>query len=497
MHRTELMRSKKIFQSLITIFALLSFSLIAAPQSKAAAFEAKNITVISSEIVTTENSGNIFKVYLNTFRPNYQVYFQLNFHNESPLSIISDAAPMTLPVASTLRLYVTGEAVLDQATLAKPIREIFDEAGTPIVQIFSAPPDFPVISLVGDTSLIKKKELLSTPVVSDGTYAITSVGTEIKFFIKYPGNLIGFRKLTDADAVSTYSGKPMYGYLEQKDFSVTATSPGIWRLLDSRYQIVSSINSIKTKFGTYLPEGHGMTVSPSGNPVVIAAVTRTVDSSWLKNGYGKFPILDCDIAEIKNGIAIKEFSFWDWAVAHKSISQPFLEAMPLFNDPQNPTSSPIDICHANSLQYYKTTNEYLFSLRSPSLLLVVDSNLKNVKGVINANNSLQHFARFKSKTEITALGNYTLDKLSKFQDFKLVNGKWQLKEITFPVHVKYCGNAQYIDSSHIWLGGGCGTFADGVLGAIFKVSGSTMTQVGSVKMRGFNYSYRADLLLQS
>jgi hypothetical protein len=168
--------------------------------------------------------------------------------------------------------------------------------------------------------------------------------------------------------------------------------------------------------------------------------------------------------------------------------------MPLFNDPQNPTSSPIDICHANSLEYYKPTNEFLFSLRSPSLILVLDSNLKIVKSVINANNSLQHFARFRSKTQITALGNYSLDKFSKFLDFKLVNGNWQLKEIPFPVHVTYCGNTEYLDSTHIWLGGGCGTFADGVLGAIFKVSGGSMTQVGAAKMKGFNYSYRADVV---
>jgi len=75
----------------------------------------------------------------------------------------------------------------------------------------------------------------------------------------------------------------------------------------------------------------------------------------------------------------------------------------------------------------------------------------------------------------------------------LVNGTWKLTEIPFPVHVTYCGNTQYLDSTHIWLGGGCGTFADGTLGAIFKVSAGAMTQVGAAKMTGFNYSYRADL----
>lgn len=486
--------SKKNFVlALVSTFSLVGVLLFGSPISRAAAVDLTGITAISSENISTETSNNVFKIYLNTFRPNNEVYFEVNFHNTEALDVINDSVAMTLPAAATLRLNVKSGAVLNQSLIADPIREINDKNGIPIVQIFAAPADFPILSFTGDTSLIKKKELLSTPVVKDGTYAIDSVGTDIKFFIKFPGNLIGFRKLTDAKAESTFSGTPIYGYLEQKDFSVTATSPGIWRLLDSRFQAVSRINEVKTKFGTVLPEGHGMTIAPSGNPVVITAVTRSVDSSWLKRRY-LLPILDCDIAEIKNGVAVKEFSFWDWAVANKAISGPFLDAMPLFNDPQNPTSSPIDVCHANSLEYYKPTNEFLLSLRSPSLILVLDSNLKIVKSVINANNSLQHFARFRSKTQITALGNYSLDKFSKFLDFKLVNGNWQLKEIPFPVHVTYCGNTEYLDSTHIWLGGGCGTFADGVLGAIFKVSGGAMTQVGAAKMKGFNYSYRADVV---
>ena len=486
--------SKKNFVlALVSTISLVGVLLLGSPIQRANALDLTGITAISSENISTQTSNDVFKIYLNTFRPNNEIYFEVNFHNTEALDVINDSVAMSLPASATLQLSVKSGPVLNQSLISDPIREIDDKNGNPIVQIFAAPTDFPLLSFTGDTSLIKKKELLSTPVVKDGTYAIDSVGTDIRFFIKYPGNLIGFRKLTDAKAEATFSGTPIYGYLEQKDFSVSATSPGIWRLLDSKFQAVSRINEVKTKFGTVLPEGHGMTIAPSGNPVVITTVTRNVDSSWLKRRY-LLPILDCDIAEVKNGVAVKEFSFWDWAVANKAISGPFLDAMPLFNDPQNPTSSPIDMCHANSLQYYKPTNEFLFSLRSPSLLLVLDSNLKIVKSVINANNALQHFARFRSKTEITALGNYSLDKISKFLDFKLVNGNWQLTEIPFPVHVTYCGNTEYLDSTHIWLGGGCGTFADGVLGAIFKVSGGAMTQVGAATMKGFNYSYRADLI---
>jgi hypothetical protein len=299
--------------------------------------------------------------------------------------------------------------------------------------------------------------------------------------------------LNDAPIAAGFGGTPVYAFLEQKDFSVTATSPGDWRLLDSNFQSVEKINEIQTKFGRYLPEGHGITISPSGNPVLITTVTRTVDSSWLKRSF-KLPVLDCDIAEVKNGRAISEFSFWDWAVANKSVSEPLLDAMKLFNDPQNPTSSPIDICHANSLEYNKSSDEYLISLRSPSILLILSSDLKTVKAVLNTGSALQHFARFASNSEITALGNFTFDKVSQFLDFKKIGNTWKLTKIAFPVHVQFCGNTQYLDSTHIWLAGGCGPFAPGVLGAVFKVNNGIMSQVGAVKMDSFTYSYRGDLI---
>jgi hypothetical protein len=485
------------FSSRLTLIILTVCTLVGTlnfgPASSAAhAVDPSEITVLSSENISTVFSNSVLKVYLNTFRPNDVVDFKVVFHNNQPITVINDAVKITVPTGGGIQFSFKTGATLNQGIITKSIREIDDENGNPIVQVFPTPPDFPITSYTGDTSLLKSKDILSTPVVTDGTYAIAQSGTNIKFFVKSPNNLIGFRKLTDAKSDPTFSGTPFYGYLEQKDFTVSATSPGVWHLLDSRYQLVSRINEVKTKFGMFLPEGHGMTIAPSGNPVVITAVTRTVDSSWLKRSY-KLPILDCDIAEVVNGVAVKEFSFWDWAVANKAVSEPILDAMALFNDPQNPTSSPIDVCHANSLQYYKATNEFLISLRSPSLVFVLDPNLKVVKKILNANNALQHFARFVSKTEITALGNYSLDKISKFLDFKLVNGEWQLREIPFPVHVTYCGNTQYLDSTHIWLGGGCGPFTDGVLGAIYKVSGDTMAQVGAVNMKGFNYTYRADI----
>ncbi|CAB4941808.1 MAG: hypothetical protein F2843_03880 [Actinobacteria bacterium] len=449
-------------------------------------------TILSSENISIDDAGGTSKVYLNTFRPNLVVSFKVAMNNVETQTIVSGTSKLEIAPNGAFQFTVTAGATLDQATLAKPIQEFHYADGTPYLQVFPAPADFPSFSLTGDTTLIAKKQILSTPVVASGTYALSSIGTRIQFFIKSPRNLIGFRKLSDSAATPAFGGTATYGYLEQKEFDVTATTPGTWRILDSTFQTIQNIAKVQSKFGSLYPEGHGMTIAPSGNPVVILTPTRTVDSSWLKRSY-KLPILDCEIAEIHNGKVVKSFSFWDWAAQNSYISEPLLDAMPLFNDPQNPTSSPIDICHANSLQYYKKSNEYLISLRSPSILLLLDANLRTVKEVLNADSSLQHFARFVSPTEITALGNYTLAKESKFLDFTLVKGKWILKAIPFPVHVQFCGNTQYLDRTHIWLAGGCGPFTPGVLGGIFQLSNGKLSQTGALNMKDFIYSYRADL----
>ena len=488
-------KSSKYYSKRSVILALVATLLLTqlAPTSSiAAGIDVGKITVLSSENISVDNSTDVLKVYLNIFKPNNAVSFEIQMNNVETATVLNGSQNLVLPPKASFQFSLTSAASLASATIGQPIREIKTSSGTSIVQIFPTPPDFPIVSLSGDTSLVAKKEILSTPVVTDGTYAVDSVGTAIKYFYKSPNNIIGFRKLTDTKPIASLGGTPAYAFLGQTKFDVTATSPGTWRLLDSSFQNLQRINSVKTKFGTVLPEGHGMTVAPSGNAVVITTVTRSVDSTWLKRAYS-LPILDCDIAEIVDGKAVSEFSFWDWAVANKSISQPLLDAMPILNDPQNPTTSPIDVCHANSLQYYKATKEFVISLRSPSILLILSSNLKTVKKVIPTNDSFQHFARFRSPSEITALGNYTFGKVSTFQDFKLIKGKWVLTEIPFPVHAVYCGNTQFIDATHIWLGGGCGPFTPGTIGAIFKLSGGALKQVGAVKMKNFNYTYRADI----
>ena len=481
---------KKQFLALATIILFLTFGVVT--PSSAATVSASKINVLSSENVTQVVKNNQLKIYLNTFRPNMQVFFRLNINNTSATTLTVGSSKVKVPVNGTIGFSVQNGAFLDQNSLTNPVSTVKNPSGSDLVQIFSAPPTLPKISYSGDTKLIAGKQILSTPVVDNGTYAIASVGTQINFFIYSPSSLIGFRKIQDASALPSVGGSAVYAYLEQKDFTVTATSPGSWRLLDSEFNAIERINKVSTKYGTLYTEGHGMTTSPEGHAVVITTPTRKVDSTWLKRSY-PLPILDCSIVEVIGGKALREFNFWDWAVANKSVIQPYLDSMSLQHDPQNP-NSPIDICHANSLEYYKPLNVYLVSLRSPSIILILSADLGKVKSVIDAKSSLQHFARFNNQKNITAFGNYTFGKYSKFLDFKQVNGQWKLSEYNFPIHINFCANANYLDATHVWLGGGCNPAEPGMLGAIYQIKGSDLVEVGRVKLTQFKYSYRADLL---
>jgi hypothetical protein len=482
---------KNRLETYLLILVLVVVNLIfTSPLSKA--LDLTKIKVLSSQNISTNINGGVYEVYLNTFLPNTKIFFKVQLNNLETTTLVSDGSNLQFSPNATFQFSVISGATLDQTAIHTPIKVFNDSSGSEILKVFPAPSDFPITTFSGETNLVTDKQILSTPVVTTGTYALATKGNLIQFFTYSPNNLIGFRKLDDSQVEPAVGGQPYYAYLEQSDFGVSATSPGIWRLLDKNFSQVERINSVRTPFGLGFSEGHGITTSPQGNSVVITTPTRSVDSSWLNRQF-KLPILDCDISEIHNGISIRNFSLWDWALLNKKLAKPIFDVMPLFNDPQNPTSSPIDICHANSLEYYKPLNVYLLSLRSPSILVILDSNLKNVLSILKTNGALQHFARFVNKSQITDLGNYTFAPNSKFQVFNKQGNIWKLSEYDFPAHVEYCGNTNFLDKTHVWLGGGCGPTSPGILGSIYQIQGSKLVEIGKVKMSNFTYSYRADL----
>lgn len=471
-------------------FALTSTLIFLQPVSAASANYSK-ATATASENVETDVTSSGIKIYLNTFRPNMDLYVNFSLHVNATLSSTDRTVLSVNNTNGILQFHFKFGPYLTAAAKTSALATIKDSGGVPRIQIYGMPKDFPVMSIQGDKAAVAGLNYLATPTTNEGSYAIATKGLNVVFFVKSPRFLVGFRELSDSKSKPYPSGTPQYTYLEQQQLNHESLSPGIWRFLDSSFEAVGRVNTFTAMGQTLQADGHGMTMSPDGNPVVMTIPTRTVDSSWLAKPYSG-PIVDCLIAEVNNGQTVRSFSLWDWANTHRSESKALMDAGLRDADPAQPTG-PSDICHANSIQYWAPLNEYVLSSRSLSALLILDANLTTVKDVLSSPGSMQHFARFNSNNVITAFGNYTNEKFSRFQTWKLVNGTWTLSEITLPIHTLFCGNAQMIDKTHLWVGGGCQAFAKNVLGVLYDVSGATPKELSRLVVSSMGYSYRADL----
>ncbi len=487
------MSKKDYFRSSLIglLISVLIFAVLGGATAQAASANYSKADVVASESVTTLATASGVKIYLSTFRPGMSVYLNMVLHVNATLSSTSKNIVAFNNVAGNLQMELKFPTVLSTSNISQAITTFTDASGTARIQIFPMPADFPKLNLSGDKTISGNLSYLMTPTTSAGSYAIATHGLNIAFFVKSPRFIVGFRELNDSPLIPYPSGTARYGYLEQVALNNQSLSPGIWRLLDSNFEQVGRVASIDIGGTSWLPDGHGMTTAPDGNPVVMIPVTRTVDSSWLASPYPK-SILDCTVAEVSNGKPVHSFSLWDWANSHQNQSKALMDAGLRAPDPYQP-NGPLDICHSNSLQYSAQLGEYLVSIRSLSIIFILDKNLSTVKQILSAPGAMQHFARFNGTDSITALGNYSNEKFSRFMNWSLVNGTWVLKEITLPIHVVYCGNTQYIDKTHIWVGGGCQAFAKNVLGILYDISGSTPVEKSRLTASAMGFSYRVDL----
>jgi hypothetical protein len=459
--------------------------------ARAAAPDYSKSNVVASEDVATKITKDGIKVYLNTFRPNMDLYLNVVLHVNATLTSKDKSAISLNYTNGVLQFHFRFGPYLTASAKTIALATIKDDAGVPRIQIYGIPADFPVMSLQGNTSITSELSFLATPTTSDGAYAIATSGLKVQYFVKSQRFIVGFRELSDSNPIAFPSGTPRYAYLEQVQLNHESLSPGIWRFLDSTFETIGRVNSFTAYNQNLQSDGHDLTVAPDGNPVVLAVPTRTVDSSWLAKPYSG-DISDCIVSEVSNGKTIHSFSLWDWASTHQAQAKSLLDNGLRDPDPAQP-KGPSDICHANSIQYNAATKEYLLSARSLSALLILDSTLTTVKQVLSSPGSMQHFARFNSPTDITALGNYTNEKFSRFQEWKLIGSTWTLSEITLPIHVQFCGNAQMVDKSHLWVGGGCQAFEKNVLGVLYDVSKSSPQEVSRLVASSMGYSYRVDL----
>jgi hypothetical protein len=317
-------------------------------------------------------------------------------------------------------------------------------------------------------------------------------GEYLKYFEKFNNFVLAFRELSEGEQLSLASGSAKFAYHEKIELNRPFYTPGVWKLLDEDFEIVGRIASFKTFGQIVYPEGHGMTASTSGNPVVMSYVYRKVDSSWLKKPFNA-PILDCVFSEVKNGKELRKFSVWDWMNSNREKSQKYLDAPGERQIDNTLDGSPVDFCHANSLVYSKEFGSYIVSLRSLDLVMIIDKNLKKMNDLLYSEKARQHFARVVNNSQISTLENYTGQANSKFAIWSKVQNKWKISEYTLGVSLPYCGNAELLPNFKLWVAGGCANFDGNTAGVLYNLKNGKVVEIARLKLLNSSGSYRVDL----
>ena len=445
--------------------------------------------VFSSEKIEVINSNDLVNVYMEVFRPNSDIWLTIDFPDGVVPRVASGQTKELNINGHLIQVRIQNGIFLSEDL--QPILTIADALGKTILKIHPAPIDLPQVNFEGNVAEMKKLNYLLTPSLSNGSFTMAVESGRIKYFERFSNFVLAFRDISDSPEMRLPSGTAKYAYLEKIELNRPNYTPGIWRLLDSDFEAVGKISSFSVFNQRVYPEGHGITTSPIGTPVVMSYVARKIDSSWLDKPYDA-PILDCVFSQLSNGKAIRSFSVWDWLNSNRAITKAILATGDRTVDFTR-TDKAIDFCHANSLVYSKSLKSYVVSLRNLNLVLIIDSALRNVVGLMYSPGSGQHFARVLNPNQITALGNYTAGANSKFQTWTKTGTSWNLSELNLPIKMPYCGNAEVLSSNHIWVAGGCWNFEKETAGILYSSAKLPVSEIGRFKLLNSVGSYRVDL----
>lgn len=473
--------------SLCLILIVSLFSTINLPT--ASALDLAKTQVFSSEKIEVISGNDLVNVYMNVFRPNSDIWLTVDFPDGVVPRIASGQTKELNINGHLLQVRIQTGTFLPEEL--QPILTIADALGQTILNLYPAPKDLPGIDFEGNVAEMKKLSYLLTPSLPNGSFTMAVQSGRIKYFERFSNFVLAFRDISDSPEMRLPSGTAKYAYLEKIELNRPNYTPGIWRLLDSDFEAVGKISSFNVFNQKVYPEGHGITTSPVGTPVVMSYVARSVDSNWLDKPYNA-PILDCVISQLSNGKAIKSFSVWDWLNSNRTSAKAILAVGDRVVDFTRADKA-VDYCHANSLIYSKSLKSYVVSLRNLNLVIVIDSELKNVVGQMYSPGSGQHFARVLNSNQITALGNYTTGANSKLQTWTKTGTNWNLSEIDLPIKLPYCGNAQVIPGNKIWVAGGCVNFLKETAGILYSSAKSPVVEIGRFKLINSPGSYRVDL----
>ena len=477
-------------RSFFAILVLLISILMSGSSANSAELDLSKTVVTASEKTEIFSTNSIVSVYLSSFRPNSEYWMTFKFPKGVNPSIGAGEINNLNINGDTIELSILNGEALNSSS--SPILSIVDSKKNTVLEVYSAPKDLPQYTFEGDEQEMKKLNFLLTPSVTNGSYAMAIQAGRVRYFERFSNPVYAFTDLSDPLSMRVGNGNAKYAFLEKTELSRPRYHPGNWRLLDSSFQEIGKISKFKVFGQMVYPEGHGITTSPLRTPVVMSYVPRRVDSSWLDKPYDSSMVLDCVFSQLSNGKAIKSFSVWDWANSHRAFSKPILDLGERMFDEKR-LDKPFDFCHANSIQFDKSLNSYVVSLRNLDLVMVLDSSLKTSTYQLYSAGARQHFARVLSPSQITAIGNYTNEVNSKVQTWTKSKDIWKLTEINLPFKMSYCGNAQFLTDTRIWVGGGCDPFLTGASGILYSKASSTISEIGRLKLIGSSGSYRVDL----
>ncbi len=418
-----------------------------------------------------DTQGPYTSIYMDQFFAKAKVNFIIS---AGSTLIVDSTTASSQAVIDGTNLSFTLPAALDTAELNKVYVTYHSASDNRDYWIYLNPPALHPYGFDGDTSALDSKTMLYTP----GTFVIAQKQNNILFFERTPDATYAFQKLRAPAKVS--KGTATYAYLVKTDSTRKTSEPGYWIYLDANFRAIDSTTSFTIGGAKMQPEGHDITVSAAGNPVMMSYFPRTVKSDWLATPYTP-QIFDCVIAEIgKDGKPVHAFSTWDYVNGNKKAWKPILDKSETATD-TSANYSATDWCHINSINYDVKSSQYIVSYRSLDRVFLISNDFKKVNAILTAPGARQHYARMINPTTVTALGNYTSGTASKLLTWIFAKKKWTLKTDLLPLHMSYCGNINKLTATTYFVAGGCGTATPQVFGYVVSTTTSPWSLIGTVK----------------
>lgn len=120
-------------------------------------------SVVASDNIATDITKSGIKVYLNTFRPNMDFFLNVGLKVSGTFSSSDKSVISVNNTNGVLQYHMRFGPYLTAAAKEAPLVTIKDQSGTPRIQVFGLPGDFPTLSIKGNASAASGLSFLATP----------------------------------------------------------------------------------------------------------------------------------------------------------------------------------------------------------------------------------------------------------------------------------------------------------------------------------------------